>query len=69
MYVPRWIQSAKSFSTWETESFLLGAKTEREHIATEMLRHGEPINKIARYSNLHEDVIRRIAKIINDTID
>ncbi len=42
----------------ETES------TVREEVAKDMLKDGEPIPKIIKYSKLSEDAIRKLAKSI-----
>lgn len=39
-----------------------GIKEEKERVATDMLRNGEPLEKILQYSRLAEDTIRNIAK-------
>ena len=39
-----------------------GISQEKERVAADMLRDGEPIEKIARYSRLAEDTIRNLAK-------
>ena len=39
-----------------------GVNKEKERVATDVLRDGEPLEKIARYSRLAEDTIRNLAK-------
>ena len=39
-----------------------------ERVATDMLRDGEPLEKIARYSRLAEDTIRTLAKSLGVAI-
>lgn len=43
-------------------------REERKRMATDMLINGEPLEKIALYSRLAEDVIRNIAKTIGATV-
>ena len=38
-----------------------GIQKDKERVATDMLREGEPLEKIARYSRLAEDTIRNLA--------
>ncbi len=37
-------------------------------VATDMLRNGEPLDKIAKYSRLAEDSIRSLAKSLGVTV-
>ena len=39
-----------------------GIMKDKELVATDMLRDGEPLEKITRYSRLAEDKIRSLAK-------
>ena len=39
-----------------------GMNEEKERVATDMLKEGEPLEKIARYSQLADDTIRNLAK-------
>ena len=39
-----------------------GIMKDKERVATDMLRDGEPLEKITRYSRLAEDKIRSLAK-------
>ena len=41
-----------------------GRQEEKTRVATDMLRDGEPLEKIARYSRLAEDTIRSLAKTL-----
>ena len=41
-----------------------GINEEKERVATDMLRDGEPLEKIAKYSRLAEDTIRNLAKTL-----
>ncbi len=41
-----------------------GMNEEKERVAADMLREGEPLEKIARYSRLAEDTIRGLAKTL-----
>ena len=38
-----------------------GINETKEHVATDMLRDGEPLDKILRYSRLTEDTILNLA--------
>lgn len=46
------------------EGTVKGISQEKERVAADMLRDGEPIEKIARYSRLAEETIRKLAKSI-----
>ena len=46
------------------EDFEDARNEEKERVATDMLREGEPLEKIARYSRLAEDTIRGLAKTL-----
>lgn len=46
------------------EDFDAARNEEKERVATDMLREGEPLEKIARYSRLAEDAIRNLAKTL-----
>ncbi|MBR0169006.1 MAG: hypothetical protein IJQ08_10060 [Synergistaceae bacterium] len=46
------------------EDFEDARNEEKERVATDMLREGEPLEKIARYSRLAEDTIRNLAKTL-----
>ena len=39
-----------------------GMNEEKERVATDMLKKGEPLEKIVRYSQLADDTIRNLAK-------
>ena len=43
---------------------LEGINEDKERVATDMLRDGEPLEKITRYSKLAEDTIRNLAKTL-----
>ena len=50
---------------WDQEKVLAQAvREDRRRVATDMLRDGEPLEKIVRYSCLAEDVILSLAKKI-----
>ena len=46
----------------------LGATEANERMATEMLKDGEPISKIVKYSTLTEAAIRKLAKQLDVAI-
>lgn len=41
---------------------------EKERVATDMLKGGEPLEKIARYSRLAEETILKLAKTLSVTV-
>ncbi len=41
-----------------------GVQSANERVATDMLREGEPLEKIARYSRLADETIRSLAKTL-----
>ena len=45
-----------------------GIQTEKERVAVNMLKDGEPLVKISRYSQLAENVIRNLASSMGLTI-
>ena len=46
----------------EKRGKMIGEKRGREAVAMEMLKDGEPIDKITKYSKLTEAAIRKLAK-------
>ena len=54
---------------YDQEKVLLQERRDVEYrVATDMLRDGEPLEKIKRYSRLAEDVIRSIANRLGVTV-
>ena len=54
--------NAKSLAESFAEGNAKGISQEKERVATDMLRDGEPIEKVAKYSRLAEETIRNLAK-------
>ena len=54
----------EDFDVAESKGRQEGVKEAKERVATDMLREGEPLEKIARYSRLAENTIRSLAKTL-----
>ena len=57
----KWRDEYMLLLTREDEKFAEGREIEKERVAVDMLKDGEPIAKITRYSKLAENVIRNLA--------
>ncbi len=51
----------EKFAEGRNEGRTEGIRAEKERFAVEMLKDGEPLAKITRYSQLAENVIRNLA--------
>ncbi len=50
------------------EGIQLGVDNTNERVATDMLKDGEPLEKIARYSRLAEEAIIKLAQTLGVTV-
>ena len=60
MFLTEWDQE-KVLAQERRDSFKQGIEQTNERVAMDMLKNGEPLEKITEYSRLAENTIRKIA--------